>query len=161
MNWNPSTTTQLRLLVALAILPLVELESSFDEDRPALDEVLGHHFGGRAPCLAVDEGDFLALLALGGLVAPIDGDADVRDREIAVRVPQLDVAGEVPHQEDLVVAGHRWLPAFLEVRWVSRGCGVKVRSRVGSAAPGEDTGAQRGVDWVRLSTRCEPMGGPG
>src|SRR5690606_7177874 len=49
---------EFRSVVAFLVLPLVEPEPSFDEDRSAFFEVLVHRLGGFAVGFKVDEGGF-------------------------------------------------------------------------------------------------------
>src|SRR5690606_25579103 len=56
---------------AVFVLPGVELQASFDKNRPSLAEEFGHVFGGVAPRFAIDEGGLFIHLAIFALVATI------------------------------------------------------------------------------------------
>ena len=83
------TFNLLRFLTRLFVIPGVELEAAFDENRAALFQILTRDFGGAAPESHIDEGDFFALLAVIERVLPIHGDAEIGDRAAFRRVTHL------------------------------------------------------------------------
>jgi hypothetical protein len=97
---------QLRVLLAV-LLPLIELEASFDKDRRAFAEVFAGDFRRPAPERDIDERDlFDPFAGLLVLAAVVDRDADVGDRHAALEVADFHIAGQVAHHNNAVEAGH-------------------------------------------------------
>ena len=88
------------------VLPAVELEAAVDEEGSAFGDLeLLEEFGHLAPEADVDIRDFFALLAGGGGVAAVDGEAEVGEGGGAHSL-EFGFAGEVAHEGDFVVACH-------------------------------------------------------
>src|SRR5687767_12121724 len=107
------------LPAALLVLPGVELEPAFDEDRLALLEVLVDDLGLLPERGHVDKRDFFLVLAVGGSKLTVAGDAELDDGRLARQVFQLRVARQVSHQQDLVEAGHDALNSQVAERGTS------------------------------------------
>ena len=87
------------LLAALLVVPGVELQPAFDENRAALFQIFAGDFREARPEDDVDEGDFFALFAVFEGVLPIDRKAEIADRAAFGRVADFGVAREVPERE--------------------------------------------------------------
>src|SRR5262245_40192706 len=97
-------------LLPLLILPLTGADAALDVDLAALGEVLADDLGLPSPHHhAVPLGGFLLLAALVGPLLG-GGDAEVRDRLLALRVAQLRVRAEVADQDHFVDATHAATP---------------------------------------------------
>src|SRR6516164_4506183 len=93
-------------LVAFLVLPLPRAQRALDEHGAALRQVLLREVG-----LLAEQHDRMPL----GLVLPttvavrtalVGGDAQVRDRGAALRVPHLGILAEVAQQDDAIEAAH-------------------------------------------------------
>src|SRR5262249_42556559 len=90
-------------LGAVLRVPLAPLEAPVDRDGAALREVLRAVLALVAPDGHVEVVRLLGPLAgLVVLATRVDGDAEAADGHAARRVPQLGVAGQVPHQDDAI-----------------------------------------------------------
>ena len=100
----------LELVVLLAVLlPRIQLEPPFNQDRGTLGEILGSDFRGSAPEGDVHESHFLDPFPLLVFPLVVDREADVGHRQLTAGVPQLHVAGQVSHQDYSVKAGHNFV----------------------------------------------------
>src|ERR1044071_968667 len=94
------------LLARLLVIPGIELEPAFDENRAAFLEIFARHLGSATPKGHVDKGDFFTLLAVIERVLAIDRNPEISDRAAFRRVAHFRVAGQVAEEENFIVAGH-------------------------------------------------------
>ena len=87
---------------ALLVFPGVVLQPTFDEDRLALGHVLVNDLGLPTKSADIDEGHFLAVLAVGGFEFPVTRQPELDNRRLRRQVFQRRVTREISHQEDSV-----------------------------------------------------------
>src|SRR5690606_11810811 len=94
------------LLSAGLVLPLVEPEAAFDEERTTLGAVLRNRLTLTTPRFDIDEGGFLTRLTRLVLERAIDGQTELADGRALGRAPQSGVARQVADEEAAVEIGH-------------------------------------------------------
>src|SRR5690606_36022587 len=105
-------------------------------------------FRGFAEGGAVDEGDFLALLAVGGGKPAVHRQAELDHGGLVGQIPKLWVAREISQKHDSVVTGHGKAPYSADC---SAGCSSR-RARAGrsgrsSRAGRSSRGRSRSTGW--------------
>src|SRR6185295_3703178 len=106
-------------LLPLLVLPLTRADAAFDIHLTAFREVLADDLGLLAPHHhPMPLGGFLLLAVLVGPLLG-GGNAEVRDRLLALREAQLRVRTQIADQDHLVDAAH--LDSFLSMGSPSRG----------------------------------------
>ena len=90
------------LFLGVLVLPLVELESTLDEERASLRAILRDRFALFAPRFDVYEDHLLAAFAGLHLKLAVDREAELANRRPLRRHAQLGVAREIAHKENLV-----------------------------------------------------------
>ena len=94
-------------LPGFAVIPLVHLQTPFDEHRSSLAEVLAGNLRGTSPAGDVDKSRFFVSLirvAIGPVA--VDGQTEVGDRRSRRNVSQFRISREVTHQDYFVVIRH-------------------------------------------------------
>lgn len=87
-------------LVAVVVLPVADLQPPLDDRHTSLAEIFADEFSGSSPGNDVDEIRFLfPRLAFEVAVA---GDGEAGHRKTGLRTPQLWVAGQSTHDDDLI-----------------------------------------------------------
>lgn len=99
-------TESAALLAGLFVVPLIQAQTAFDQNRTALFQILSDDFGLFPEGIDINKRNFLFLLAR--FVAPraIDRKADLGDSGAFGSVAQLRVARQVPGEDDFVEAWH-------------------------------------------------------
>ena len=87
-------------LVAVVVLPVADLQPPLDDRHTSLAEIFADEFSGSSPGNDVDEIRFL----FPGLAFEIAvaGDGEAGHRKTRLRTPQLWVAGQSTHDDDLI-----------------------------------------------------------
>ena len=95
------------MLLFVASGPDVEFQGALDIDLPSFGEVAGAVFAGASVDIDFQEGGLLVVDAVGGAVAPVDGEAEAADGlGIVGESDELGIAGEASDENDLVEGCH-------------------------------------------------------
>ena len=97
-----SNHLELRTLLTVFIIPIVELESSFDETGATFSQILADQFRRTSPGFDVDEGDFIFHLTVTTLEPTIDGQTEVGYRLFIGKKTHLRISGKITTQEHTV-----------------------------------------------------------
>src|ERR1039458_7794225 len=91
----------------LLVVPLIQLEPTFDHNRTALAHILPDVLRRAAKNIHVHKGDFFLLLTSFIRPDAVDREADLGDGRSFGRVAQFRITRQVAHQDDFVEAGHK------------------------------------------------------
>jgi hypothetical protein len=94
------------LLTGGFIVPLVELQTTLDEDRAAFAEILSSELSGAPPEGDVHIGDFLNAFPVVTGTNPVNGHPQISNCGSFRGITDFRIAGEVPEKHDFIDAGH-------------------------------------------------------
>jgi hypothetical protein len=116
------------LLASLLVIPLIQLETTFDQNRTAFFQILSDRFSLPAKRIDIHKSHIFFLFPSFIRPATIDGKADLRNGSAFGRVAQFRIARQIAGEDDFIEVGHIALRLDIYFAAASAMAGASVKS---------------------------------